>query len=40
MKKIAAILLLLFCFLSPAFAQTPVTIEDELYGYVLGIEGG
>ena len=40
MKKIVTILLLLFCFFSPVFAQTPVTIEDELYGYVLGIEGG
>ncbi len=40
MKKNAAILLLLFCFLRPAFAQAPVLIEDELYGYVLGIEGG
>ena len=40
MKKKYAAMLLLFCFLSPVFAQTPVAIEDELYGYVLGIEGG
>jgi Zn-dependent M28 family amino/carboxypeptidase len=39
MKKNVLILLLACCFACPAVAQTPVAIEDELYGYVLGIEG-